>query len=162
MRRSSRKRKADSEKGIAVIEFAIAMPFLAIMMLSALDLGQVLIQYIQMSAAVREGVRVASSTTDIDSTESYSQLTAGQNCDTPDLTGPDAARHVKIQERVMQVMGQRSLLIEANKICVESGVNAEVSGEKNIYVKLNTEYRGFFPILNGMQIEVEALAPYLS
>ena len=157
-----RRARGDDERGLAIVEFAVALPFLTVLMLSALDVGQLLIQYIQMSAAVREGVRVASSTTDIETFYPYSQLTSDQNCESAQSSGPDVKRHQQIQRRVMQVMGQRDLLIESSKICVESGLSKNAAGEDNIYVKLNTSYTGFFPVFDGIELEVEALAPYLS
>lgn len=57
-----------SQRGIAMVEFAIALPLLLFLMLATAEFGRMLSQYDTLTKAVRDGVRYAASTAVVGST----------------------------------------------------------------------------------------------
>lgn len=56
------------QRGVAMIEFAIALPVLLLLMLATAEFGRMLSQYNTLTKAVRDGVRYAASTAEAGST----------------------------------------------------------------------------------------------
>lgn len=57
-----------SQRGVAMVEFAITLPFLLFLMLATAELGHLLSQYDTLTKAVRDGARYAASTSALGST----------------------------------------------------------------------------------------------
>jgi Flp pilus assembly protein TadG len=56
------------QRGVAMVEFAIALPLLLLLLLATAELGRMLSQYDTLTKAVRDGVRYAASTAALGST----------------------------------------------------------------------------------------------
>ena len=63
-----RSSKPRDQRGVAMVEFAITLPFLLFLMLATAELGRVLDQYDTLTKAVRDGARYAASTSALGST----------------------------------------------------------------------------------------------
>ncbi len=59
---------ASRQRGVAMVEFAIALPVLLLLMLATAELGRMLSQYNTLTQAVRDGVRYAASAAVVGST----------------------------------------------------------------------------------------------
>jgi Flp pilus assembly protein TadG len=65
------------ERGVAMVEFALALPFLAIIAFGTIDLGRAYLTWVQVKNAAREGAQYAQ-------THPYSQKPANADCANPD------------------------------------------------------------------------------
>lgn len=68
MRVRSGLRRGGRQRGVAMVEFAIALPVLLFLMLATAELGRMLSEYDTLTKAVRDGVRYAASTAALGST----------------------------------------------------------------------------------------------
>lgn len=57
-----------NQRGVAMVEFAITLPFLLLLMLATAELGHLICQYDTLTKAVRDGARYAASTSALGST----------------------------------------------------------------------------------------------
>jgi Flp pilus assembly protein TadG len=73
-RRFQRNRR---ESGVAMVEFALALPFLAIIAFGIIDLGRAYLTWVQVKNAAREGANYAQ-------THPYAQTPANADCADPD------------------------------------------------------------------------------
>ncbi|MCB0344229.1 MAG: pilus assembly protein [Bdellovibrionales bacterium] len=155
-------RGADSERGIAIVEFAIALPFLVALFMSVYDVGQVLNQYLLMNEAVHEGARMASGQIDLTQVAEYQQLTADQNCAGGATSGGDSESHQEFHERIMGLVNLQNAWVTGNSVCIKTGLTpGAAAGDQNVYVRAQATYQGLFPLFNGLSISVQAEAPYL-
>lgn len=70
-------RRADGDRGVAMIEFAIGFVFLAVVVLGTIDLGRAFITWNQVKNAAREGAAYAER-------DPWSQAASGGSCVNPD------------------------------------------------------------------------------
>lgn len=157
-----KRRRRDSEGGIAVVEFVIALPFLAALLMSIYDVGQVLNQYLLMNEAVHEGARMASGQIALSELAEYQQLTGDQNCTGGAVTGNDSEVHEEFHQRIMGLINLQNKWVTGNSVCIKTGLTpGAVGSDRNVYVRAQATYQGMFPLFNGLSISVQAEAPYL-
>lgn len=133
------------ECGIAFVEFAIALPFIAMMMVAVVDVGYALNQYMLLSEVVHQGVRVAAGEGDLSNGPAYCQGATGTPQNEVDL-------------RVIELVERQELKFHANSLCVTSGVSPSGS---EVFVAASAKYRGIFPAFDSLQLNVRATAPKL-
>jgi len=158
MTRDSRKSQLGSERGIAFIEFAIALPFLVTLFIGVIDIGQALNQYLLLNEAVHEGVRIAAEDGRLSQNGTFAA--PGQSC--PQSGSGDLDLHEEIQKQVLQVIGLQNHWIDPASLCVQTTLqDAAAPTEKNVTVTVSTTYRAMFPIFDGMNISATANGPHL-
>jgi hypothetical protein len=158
-----------ASRGAAAVEFAISLPFLAVMIIGVLDIGRALTQYLLLTEAVHQGVRYGGQLELLDPGNTnpehiYSGLSAGQNCAAVAPGGGyELIRgHRAVQNRVIQILNLNRIALKANGLCVYTRVrDAGSIFNRNIRVQIGAQYSSFFPLFDGLQINVQATGPYL-
>ncbi len=154
-------RGAGKGRGAAMIEFAIALPFLILLVTTFYDLGAVLNLYLKLYEAVHQGVRAAV-TTDGLTVGQFSGLASPQFCSS---VGSDS-EHEELQERVIDLLVLENPGLVRTQVCVESGRTPNVVGSTNplnntVYVKMVYSFDGFSPFFHGFPVTVEARSAFL-
>ena len=148
----------DNQRGIAFIELLIALPFLVTLFVGVVDIGQAVNQYLLLSEAVNEGVRIAAEDGRLSINGTYAA--PGQSC-TPQGSG-DLDLHKEIQKQVKNVIGIQNHWIDPNSLCVQTTLaDAATPSEKNVTVTVSTTFRAMFPVFDGMNISASANGPHL-
>jgi Flp pilus assembly protein TadG len=103
MARTPRSREVpDRERGTALIEFALVLPFLLVLTVAAVDFGRAFFVKNVLEQSAREGVRLLAVSTAADSALVRQRVldvanSAGITVTSLQLSGPDAARVVRVQ-----------------------------------------------------------------
>ena len=165
MRSNRQSAESTSERGIALMEFLVAIPFLVIMSTSIIDIALVLNQYMLITNAVHAGTRMGSEYAALE-TGTFSGISAGQSSFCP-VSATAPKNHGEIQARVVELINMSNRRLVPNTLCVFTGVRTGLvpaTNPKNntIFVRIEVRYQGFFPAFNNMPIIIEASGPYVS
>jgi hypothetical protein len=152
-----------------MIEFVLAAPFLAFLITAVLDVGNVVNEYMVMTEAVHQGVRLASTGSHLRELGDFKGLAEGANACPVNIrhrppaspVGPaEKEQHRQIQERVKTILDMNNTYLKSGSICIISHLE-ESNGNRNVKVTVTANYKSFFPILRNLPISVEATAPFL-
>lgn len=143
-----------SERGTAITEFTISIPFLLLLTTAVCDVSLVLSQYLMISHAVHAGVRQASSYAVFDS-GTFRGPSSNTGCTASSGT---PASHYAVQERVSELVGISNSFIDSNTLCVTTNLN---TANQTLVVTVDADYRPFFPGFGTFHISVEAQGPVI-
>ena len=154
------KKVSRSESGNAISEFMIAWPFLGVIALSIFDLSMALSQYVQLTEAAHQGVRLAAG---------YEQLSVGTARGMAGATGTNCAAasgnqfHQRVQDRVNQLITVQNLWLDTTKLCIESGrvAGGAATNPDTVHVRVSSNYNAVIPVFRNLPITVEVRAPHL-
>lgn len=157
------------ERGAAINEFVIAIPFLSLMITAVLDVGSAINEYMLLSEAAHQGVRMASGTVQLTSLQEFQGLTSSQGCAaSPAAPAPipaDTDYHTAIQQRVADLLQIQNTQLDPTSLCIKTGLvmGTTPTGalQKNVYVRIEVRYKSFFPAFNGLPMKLSATAPFL-
>ena len=158
-------REKSDERGIALMELGVAIPFFLMLIIGVIDIGRMVNQYLLLNYAVKTGVLNAMSTPGL-ATGSYVKGTPNQNC--PAGIGSDATadtRHQQVQERMQQVINMANEATTGT-FCIRSaltldGVDSNDPYQHTVSVEVQAKYNAFFPMLKNMPMKISATGPYL-
>lgn len=139
------------ERGMAFLEFLIALPFIALLVFSIVDLGRVLNQYLLLTQAVHEGVKLASTVPGLEA----GKRNSGSLCE-PDAASVDTI-HGNVHKRVSELITLQSFAFLGDELCVSS----DRTNPTTVSVQVEAKYASIFPVFNGMNIRVRAEGPFL-
>ena len=150
------------ELGVATTEFAICCPMLVIVITASLDFSSVLGQFGQLEEAVHDGLRYASSMSNIELSvppASYSGLTPGVSAS----CGPigSSTLHQLVQNRVLELVRTNSKNLDLSSICISSQAIVAAGGGRLIRLRIQVNYNGVFPGAANLPLSVEATGPIL-
>ncbi len=168
----SRRQLNECEKGASVFEFAIALPFLFIIIGSTVQFGSALNEYMVLTDAVHQAARLAASSIKLTSNNEISNATLTQTgcpATSPSFsrgsgTSTDIKNHQMIQQRVETLVTDAKTLISTSPICITTGAkdgNSVTPGHRNVYVRASIQLGGFFQAFGTVPLSVEAEAPIL-
>jgi len=150
-----------------MLECMVVIPFLLFLALALFDCGRALNTYIAVSQIAHEGVRKGGSTFDLE-TGHFESSSAAATCGSGSVASPSPlTKQAGLQANTQRLLVLQDLAIDQSDICIESGRALEVApspGDKRsdtVFVKVETTYDGFFPLFQGLPIEVAARGPYL-
>lgn len=143
------------------MEFAIALPFIFVLMCGVYDVGSMLGTYLQLSEIVHQGVRMATRMNTLPAGD-YSGLSTGQTCSPLGAS----AEHALVQQRISGFIAMSQNRLNLAGVCIRSGRTFIATGSNapvhnTIYVRLEGTYSALFPLFDGFPINVEARGPYL-
>jgi Flp pilus assembly protein TadG len=154
-------RRNKYERGVAMAEFGICVPFITMLLMLVVDYGLMLNEYMRLTQAVHAGVRLASG---------YSGLPTGQyqtlqNTATCPLQGSSSLHH-GLQERVNAIISSNNRFVDSSTLCVTTNIrhNGAFTGtpENNtILLSVAVRYRAIFPLVGQTMIHVSGVGPYI-
>ena len=132
-----------SERGVAMLEFTLVAPFLAMMIVATYDLGSALNQYLALTRVAYEGAR-------------YAATLPGLEVKATTSVDPDAPNHNLVRDRVNYLLSRAGF--------DSSVANVETENRANVTVRVTVvkSYNSFFGFFNNMPIRVSAEGPFLS
>jgi hypothetical protein len=139
------------DQGTALVELAYILPLMVLILMSLIDVGNILNQYLRITQAVQEGVRLASSLPDLEPT-SYNP-------------GSAAARHTLVQERVRQLIQLQN--IKVDQVTVDSTFTpaaplpADPTQANTVSIRIEGRYQSVFPMFGNLRLAARGVAPYL-
>jgi hypothetical protein len=156
--------------GVALAEFAIAVPLLALVSFTTYDLSRMLIAYMELSSIVGEGVRSMSRVPGLqqgsftkpanpDSTQQIELEALEASCRAGSAS-PDCG-HVLAIAQIQHLIRNYSLLpgvIDLDHLEIET---AYLNANDNVRVRLVANYQGLNIILSWINITVTAEGPYM-
>lgn len=141
------------ERGAAMTEFAITVPVLVLLILGMVDLGALLINFIQLEQAAREGVRTAGRQATLSpgpwTSDSDADMAAQVLVCTANPTDP-SCEHVLVHSRVRHVMRiENTWYVDIAEADVISDFQPPPLGiptgiEDTVMVRVSAEYTGIF------------------
>ncbi|MCC6220808.1 MAG: pilus assembly protein [Deltaproteobacteria bacterium] len=163
--------KADvvaSEGGAVLLEFVISAPFVTILLIGVLDIGQLLSDYLVMTQVAREGVRYASGLYGLEATisENDPQITMPQLGEAP----PILQNRDLVIARVAQLLELENTHLESTSRNFEMNLHEgtgrpQVSGDSPdtdvVEVRVSGVHRGFLPLFDKLELSVSQIGPYL-
>ncbi len=164
------RRCRSDQNGTALTEFAIAVPLLATLILGMVDVGALMINYVQFEQAAREGVRTAGRLVSLDSTAPHFSPNniATSNEKTICDASPNLAMcgHTLIHSRVRHILRtQNTWSVDLLNVQVTSNFDPLPGGcavvnpdEDSVEIQLNGLYQGYFISYN---MNVTMRGPYL-
>lgn len=151
-----------------MVEFVLAAPFLAFLITAVLDVGNVVNEYMVMTEAVHQGVRMASTGSHLRQLGDFKGLAEGADAcpanilfSTPSVGPSEREQHKQIQERVKSILDMNNSYLKSGSICVISHLKQDADGDRNVKITVTANYDSFFPVLRNLPISVEATAPFL-
>lgn len=162
--------KIPAERGTAMLEFMIVLPFLLTMIFGVVDLSRAISQYMMLSEAVSQGVRYAGSVSNLSGSVNteYRDLTPAQHCDTSmpksfsrNVINP-SREHEQIQQRVEDLLLQGSTSLDLDTLCIRSEVMPASGGaEMNVHLEAQANFNSILPLLQGISLRAQATGPYM-
>ena len=137
------KRNLSSERGVAMLEFTLVAPLMALMIVATYDLGNALNQYLALSRVVYEGARYAATLPGLEVTK-----VSGVDASTPN--------HNKVRDRVIDLLQRAGFDSSATSVQTENKTNLWVT------VTVAKQYHSMFGFFDSMTIQVSASGPFLS
>lgn len=174
-----RKFSFSSERGVAIAEFAIALPTLAIFIMGVIDVGRMIHQYMLMSHIARESVRVASGILELEAGtyDNIKRVSNETHCDASDQSAVTSScyNHLVIQRRILQMFRWQNIdinerIIESKTIddlqvitryIPEPSSGIAAATDDSVSVQITVPYKGFFPAFDGLNISVAATGPFM-
>ena len=163
---SSRTNRTSDERGVALMELAVALPFLLILIIGVIDIGRMINQYLLLNYAVKTGVLKAMSQPSL-LPGNFLSVTGNPGTLCPSsMGGPVTAntRHQNVQNEVQRLIGLTDEALK-NDYCIRTGLaQTNVPSDprfRTVDVELRAKYEAFFPLLDGMPITLSATGPYL-
>lgn len=161
-----------NEYGASLFEFAVALPFLFLIIASTFQFGTALNQYMVLSDAVHQAARFASASSRLGNNNEISNATMNQTGCTSGSSGVmtgtggsnELQSHKKVQARLENLVSESGMPISGSPICVTTGTRnggGLTPGQKNVYVRASVRLGGFFQALGDVPITVESEAPIL-
>ena len=147
-----------SERGTAITEFVISLPFIISVATSVADIAMILHQYMVLTHAVYAGARQASQSVALEEGE---YTTAG--C----LSGAsNTTAHELVQQKVKEIISLNVLQVQSGSLCVITSAYGAApppgANPRTVRVRAEARYLSFFPAFSGFRISVDAVAPYFS
>lgn len=142
------KRKLNSEKGVAMLEFTLIAPLMVLLMIATYDLGNALNQYLSLSRIVYEGTRYAATLPGLEVTGANTTEYVAANADT--------MNHNKVRERV------RNLLIKSGFNVSAATIRTENQNNEWVKITVSEDYNSIFGLFRTLPISVSASGPFLS
>ena len=166
MKRGTEPKSRLHEAGIAIVEFAIVLPFLTLAIIAMVDTACMLTAYLAMLNATHAGVRAANALPQLEAGTSFKGLSAGQGC-SPVGTGVFQS---ELQQRVVELVQQGTSRIDPTTLCIETraytgGLMSGQPEQDTIVVHAEADYVALFPLFRqrfGIKISVESIGPSLS
>ncbi|MFN8391969.1 MAG: TadE family protein [Bdellovibrionota bacterium] len=136
-------RKSNDQRGVAVLEFTLVAPLMAMMIIATYDLGSALNQYLALSRVVYEGAR-------------YAATLPGLEVTTVSSVDANTPNHNKVRDRVVDLLTRAGF--DAGSTVVQT------ENVNNTWVKVTVvrKYQSIFGFFNDMNIQVSASGPFLS
>lgn len=151
----SEKRGGGSERGVAIVEFVIALPFLITLTVSVVDIGRTLKEYFYLRDAVAAGAERAMAVSQLADGVTYANTTAN-GC-----SGQTHATHTKIHERIIRLMGLQNKALSQPCVTTKLTKGGTGSTRDTVLVQASAEYQGFFPLFDGLEITAQTRVPYV-
>lgn len=158
---------AGTDKGAALSEFAIAAPFLLIFSAALIDIAGALNQYTLLTNAVHAGVRMLSSTEQLQDFPGPQPCSQSANTQSIKSTAQVSTQQQapvfdpsqeQIEKRVEELVTFQNNQVDINSLCIASGLEP---GDKDVKLHIEAKYNGYFPGFSGITIAVEAKGPHL-
>ena len=149
-------RSSGSERGNALLEFAICCLFLVPLTTAVIDISSMLNQYMTVAEAVHSGIRYGSQLAQLPE-GTYQVLTDTGFCPRQG----SSEFHYRLAQRIAGSAQSNNSRTDPQNMCIETEVRNE-GGNKKLYVRVRFVYQGFFPAFGASTIRLEAVGPSLS
>lgn len=162
---TSARARDENDRGIALMELAVALPFLLVLIIGVIDIGRMINQYLLLNYAVKSGVLTAMSQPSLKEGNFVTVSgSPGTMCPTT-LGGPVTAdtRHQNVQNEVLRLINMTDEALTGD-YCIRTERRASHDGtdlNRTVDVELRAKYDAFFPLLRGMPMVLSATGPYL-
>jgi hypothetical protein len=168
--------KLNSERGVAISEFAIVLPFLILLVLASIDLGRAINQYRILSQIAHNGAQFASAFPGLAFADPHTLIDTG-GCEAEIVTTPTPptfmatsiaieeepdASHYIVQQNIAESLSKYSSDMPLEKICIRTAAT-DSNNDTNldtVVIGLETNLRGFLPIFRDMTISVQTTSQY--
>jgi len=162
---SSAPPREKNERGIALMELAVALPFLLVLIIGVIDIGRMINQYMLLNYAVKTGVLKAMSQPSL-ATGNFLSIGGNPGTMCPTTLGlPVTAdtRHQNVQNEVLRLINLTDEALSGD-YCIRTERRLSNDGtdlNRTVDVELRAKYDAFFPLLRGMPMVLSATGPYL-
>ena len=129
-----RLRRGD-ERGLALVEFALLLPFFLVMTLGIVDIGRVYAESVQLANSAKEGAAYAQ-------THPLSQFASGANCADPD----NIAYHALTEDGTKRA--DFSVTVTPNVGCAATSTDQAIAPGSTVTVKVSTPFYPLTPFLS--------------
>lgn len=141
---NARKRGPRTERGAALLECTIILPFLVMMIAATYDLAGALNQYLTLTRIVYEGARFAATLPGLELNGVHTAVNQDQH-------------HNDIRKRVVNLLVKQGFNPDEFSL-----ISTENSQNEWVTVSVEKKYTGQFRFFDNMPLRVSATGPYLS
>lgn len=139
-----------SERGVAMVETCVVLPFLFFLIFATYELGAALNEYLTLTRVVYEGSRYAATIPGLEKT---------------DVTDPNSyygtgkvnpIYQTKVYDRVTDLVNRNGF--DSNSVTIK----LYNENDEKVSVSVDKEFVSIFGMFNGLRINVSASGPFLS
>ena len=142
---------AKNEHGQSMLELAIVLPVLLFLVMSIVETGRALNQYLELTHIVYEGARYAASLAGIDGAEVGGEGSPNQMKE----------RVISRVEKLLELSGYPDDRTSVEVLYEDNLLSGDGGAANSVSVGITLNFVPLFPVLDGLSINVDATAPYL-
>lgn len=144
-----------TERGSALVEFLLVIPFLITILIGVVDIGCALKEYFYLRNAVAAGAEYAMSASPLPANAPY-VTNANGNC-----AGGFDPVHSQVHTRIGRMIQLQNRALKDP--CIESKLFLETGDTEDytVKVRVTAKYDALLPTFDGIKISAEARVPYL-
>lgn len=151
-----------SERGTALVELSLALPFLVALAVGVIDIGCGLREYYFLRDAVASGAEYAMAASPLTPGGAQASDGSGACPGAPrDRAAPADGSHRRVHQRVMDVIRLQNTSLAGTCIVSQLTLEGGASPGFAVLVQATGRYEALFPLFDGITITARARVPYL-
>lgn len=150
-----------SQRGAALLEFAVVVPLLIVFFVGVVDLGRALITYMKLAQVAGEGIRMAGGRAMLEAGQ-FNNLFESGACSASSSEDPrqGCPGQFNLQARMHNMISLYSLDLSAVEIhsVYDNTTNAD---NPTVLVRISANYNGILPLFRELPIRAQKSGSYL-